>query len=365
MVRFTDPDSHCHVGEAIKNKRAVACSSVAHRGRETVLSRGQRFWSWLLPPRRTYLVPWGGLEVAAIVLMTHLFWVILVETVLDQTGFFARMYGADFPGHLKESAESVDKALAQDRLLLWLSVFCFPFNVATTLVLPRLLSNTQPYQLGLTTHRLGRNVLAGILGWLTLTPLVLGLNLLVGLLYQWVAQGMPKPHALMELSHADPFWHERVLVVLSAVVAAPIWEELLYRGLLQRWFAARSWGGLLACCLAMVLALANHYPVIKTAYIEHNWRGLGVALQPAGFVLLVSPGLALMDRCRRRQAAHAIYGTALLFAIRHSPSWPDPVAIFVLGLGLGWLADRTRSLVGPIVLHSLFNGVACVMMIWF
>jgi membrane protease YdiL (CAAX protease family) len=236
--------------------------------------------------------------------------------------------------------------------------------VATILVLPRLLSNTQPYQLGLTTHRLDRNVLAGTFGWLTLTPLVLGLNILVGYLYQWITQGLPKLHSLTELSHAEPFWQERVIVVLSAVVVAPIGEELLYRGLLQRWLAGRSWGGLLACCLALVLALAMNYQPMKEALLEHNWRGLGVALQPAGFVLLVSPGIALLDRCRRPQAAHAIYGTSLFWAIRHSASWPDPVAIFVLGLGLGWLADRTRSLIGPMVLHALFNGVACVMMIW-
>jgi membrane protease YdiL (CAAX protease family) len=29
---------------------------------------------------------------------------------------------------------------------------------------------------------------------------------------------------------------------------------------------------------------------------------------------------------------------------------------------LGWLAYRTRSIVGPIVLHALFNSIACVEM---
>jgi membrane protease YdiL (CAAX protease family) len=35
------------------------------------------------------------------------------------------------------------------------------------------------------------------------------------------------------------------------------------------------------------------------------------------------------------------------------------VPLFVLALGLGTLAARTRSLVGPIVLHSLFNAASC------
>ena len=41
---------------------------------------------------------------------------------------------------------------------------------------------------------------------------------------------------------------------------------------------------------------------------------------------------------------------------------PRPVA--ASGLGLGWLAQRTRSLAGPIVLHGLFNAVNCAMLFW-
>jgi membrane protease YdiL (CAAX protease family) len=45
--------------------------------------------------------------------------------------------------------------------------------------------------------------------------------------------------------------------------------------------------------------------------------------------------------------------------------WPTPVALFVLALGLGALAYRTQSLVGPVVLHGLFNGFNClVLFLW-
>lgn len=53
----------------------------------------------------------------------------------------------------------------------------------------------------------------------------------------------------------------------------------------------------------------------------------------------------------------AVFGTALLFGMLHVGVWPTPIPLFVLGLGLGWLAWRTQSLVGPIVLHALFNAV--------
>jgi Type II CAAX prenyl endopeptidase Rce1-like len=60
----------------------------------------------------------------------------------------------------------------------------------------------------------------------------------------------------------------------------------------------------------------------------------------------------------RRQEFRAIYGTALLFAMFHVSVWPTPIPLFVLALGLGYLAHRTQSIVGPIVLHVLFNAVA-------
>ena len=57
-----------------------------------------------------------------------------------------------------------------------------------------------------------------------------------------------------------------------------------------------------------------------------------------------------------------MFASSALFAAVHSFAWPSPVALFVLALGLGWLAHRTRSLVGPIVLHGLFNAVSCVLL---
>jgi membrane protease YdiL (CAAX protease family) len=46
-----------------------------------------------------------------------------------------------------------------------------------------------------------------------------------------------------------------------------------------------------------------------------------------------------------------------LFANFHANIWPTPVALFVLALGLGWLAYRTQSVVASIVLHVLFNTI--------
>ena len=57
--------------------------------------------------------------------------------------------------------------------------------------------------------------------------------------------------------------------------------------------------------------------------------------------------------------ARAVYATAALFALLH-PVWPNPVPLFVLGLGLGWLAARTTGLLVPVLVHALFNAVSAV-----
>jgi membrane protease YdiL (CAAX protease family) len=72
----------------------------------------------------------------------------------------------------------------------------------------------------------------------------------------------------------------------------------------------------------------------------------------------------LVWRLSRTPVPPAIFGTSLLFACIHTSVWPTPVPLFVLALGLGVLAQRTQSLVGPIVLHGLFNGISCVLLLW-
>jgi membrane protease YdiL (CAAX protease family) len=89
----------------------------------------------------------------------------------------------------------------------------------------------------------------------------------------------------------------KVMAIFSAVVAAPISEELVFRGLLQRIF---------------------------------------------------------QDLTRRPAAAIVL--TSLAFALVHQPwqLWP---AVFVLSLFLGLAYFRTGNLLVPILAHALFNAV--------
>jgi membrane protease YdiL (CAAX protease family) len=60
------------------------------------------------------------------------------------------------------------------------------------------------------------------------------------------------------------------------------------------------------------------------------------------------------------RAGSAIWATAMLFAALHSGVWPSPIPLFVLGLGLGYVAWRTRSILAPILIHGMFNAVSLI-----
>ena len=88
------------------------------------------------------------------------------------------------------------------RVGLLATALAFPFQVGTVIGVLRFGSGTRPYQFGLTTHRIGRNVLLGVLGWLILTPLVLAVFALTEWLQALLVQGGPAAHPFERLRRA-------------------------------------------------------------------------------------------------------------------------------------------------------------------
>jgi membrane protease YdiL (CAAX protease family) len=329
-------------------------------------------------------VPWSALELLITLFLVFL-WPGAVYQLLHTGGFYRRLHGDEMASMaFADPAEQERQRLALDvlggaaagdgalpvlrhwafyRLNLWAMVFAFPFQVATILLVLHRASGTRLAQLGLTTRALGRNLLAGALGALVLTPAVLGLNYFVNQLYLSSGAGVPQEHPLTLVARQSLVPVEWVLVFLTGMVTAPVLEELMFRGMLQPWFASRPWGGHAAMGASFALALLNCGDRARAA-----WQyGFGPFLQqaaPAVFVLALVPFYLAIWRRSRTPAWPAIFGTALLFASVHASVWPTPVALFFLALGLGGLAWYTRSLAGPIVLHSLFNSYSCVMLLF-
>lgn len=314
----------------------------------------------LLPLPRQRPGQWGGGEVflvfVALILSPG-----VVLTVLIRSGALERFLPADAPA---------------DRQMLWATPAAVLLFAATTMSVLWILSRTRPRQYGLTWSRWRHNlVLAGI-GFAVLTPAALGLHYLA---LQFVE---PVDHFMEKLARSQPSPVDWAFMLFMAAVAAPVMEEILFRGVLLGWLRRASPAGHLIVAASALAFGAD--PFLTAAAGAEGARPLTdpVVWGPLAFgtVLAAAYGTTAMLVWRREtqgRESHpmqpwvspgqlasradlrlAIFGSAMLFAVVHSQAWPSPFALFVFGLVVGWLAQRTQSLLGPIILHALFNTVA-------
>ena len=152
-----------------------------------------------------------------------------------------------------------------------------------------------------------RACLAGCLGMIIALPMTLAVAQVAGFVLEWMTD-----QTFNEIGHgtlvqikeaaADPDL-VLVLIVTMVIVVTPIWEEILYRGLLQE-------------------SIRSH-PLTEG---ESPWV--------------------------------AIVITSLIFATMHGAmvDLRGLPALFVLSLGFGWIYVRTGRLTASIVMHAAFNA---------
>ena len=184
-----------------------------------------------------------------------------------------------------------------------LLLLTFPFILRST-------AGLTPGDLGLTRwNTCLRDARLGVTFCLVLLPLVFSVFA--------AAQQIWKKHDHnVETSMRDQGSLEvATLVVLSAVLVAPITEELLFRGVLLGW-------------LETLAASLN---------VGGRWR------QSIFWIpnILVS----------------------LFFAAIHYPQWPAPIPLFFLSLGLGFLVKQTGRLGASISAHMFFNAISTVILL--
>lgn len=108
---------------------------------------------------------------------------------------------------------------------------------------------------------------------------------------------------LLQSGGSSGLW---VLSGMAVLVSAPLWEEFVFRQLLQGWGEARE-------------------------QELRERRGFAWANGTISLVL-----------------------TAVLFAFVHA-SWPDPLPLLPVAIGLGWLRLKTQGLVASMTMHFLVN----------
>jgi membrane protease YdiL (CAAX protease family) len=164
-------------------------------------------------------------------------------------------------------------------------------------------------RLGLSVPLLGRGLVGGALGALLLIPVTFASTVLTQWLWNALGIEHPGAHELLTILGSDARPGLRSLIVVSAIVLAPAYEEIFFRGHVQ------------------TLLVGAFEKLLHEKRATARWLAIVVA---AGF-----------------------------FAIVHPP-WMAP-PIFVLAVGLGYAYERTGNLWTPIVMHALFNFVSVVL----
>lgn len=156
---------------------------------------------------------------------------------------------------------------------------------------------------GLNIKTIHRDFFAAIVNLLSIWPLMLAaiiVTMFLGKLI-WGPDFNLEPHEELKTITTYPQLYLRVLVIIAAVVVAPVLEEMLFRGMFQ---------------------------TVIRSFLEIR-NGVWIAI-------LISSGLFAM--------AHADTG-----------HWP---ALFILGLCLGYSYEKSGSLLRPIFIHCFFNAIA-------
>ncbi|MCD6304290.1 MAG: CPBP family intramembrane metalloprotease [Planctomycetes bacterium] len=150
--------------------------------------------------------------------------------------------------------------------------------------------------MGLSARRWLNDTVRGVLGYLAVLPVCLGLLLAMTWLFLQVGIE-PKYHmVLRDFRTYSPGW--KVLAVFSTVVVAPLAEEVFFRGLVQ-------------------------------SILRQVFRGPWVA----------------------------ILGAAVFFAAMHFDQPQAIPSLFALAVALGYNYERTGRLLAPILMHATFNAV--------
>ncbi len=156
-----------------------------------------------------------------------------------------------------------------------------------------------PRLLGYTADKIPPGLWKGAIGFAVIMPLMIVAMYALTLFYQLIGYEHPKAHQYLAALDAAPLL-AKLLILCGATIAAPLFEEMLFRG---------------------------HIQSMATRAIGKPWV--------------------------------AIFITATLFAVIHE-AWSAP-PILLLAIALGYAYERTGNLWVPIVMHALFNGTQTVL----
>lgn len=328
-------------------------------------------------PPRSY---WNGIAVLVsfviFAMLAH-----VVQSVLIKINFFEHVYGPKFPPiPLENAPPPEDMAAAAAIRFLWSGTIAFLLQVGLIVAIVRAQGGPNP----ISGRMLGMNIASGYLTWLMITPAAYSVFVLANLAHSWLTNNPPDKHPLTLLGDlgGDVEW---TLFILQTVFMAPVLEELVFRGVLLPWLSRKhvpeemtpytvlpTMRSNVVLFMAFAVAVMLHLDDWRRAIADNDFRNALARMLPGLFFLAIVPLYWVLPKMRRlrkhlrvrsEQQVRAILASSALFAAFHATVWPSPIPLFVLAMGLGYLAIRTRSLVGPILVHGMFNAIGALYLV--
>lgn len=204
--------------------------------------------------------------------------------------------------------------------------------------------------LGASMRQFPRGVLWGVLALLLVIPWMLTASVLLQVVLKAAGIELETVHEIIRAMREFASPELIAWGLVSAVVVAPIAEEVLFRGVLQTTLV-HIWARLFDPPLAQGEAMPA--PTAEAAI------PMAVLAEPLSMSAPGSMPAAPAERpVRHMPSATArwagIVATSLVFAALHE-TWSIPV-IFLLSLALGYLYERTGNLWTAITVHLGFNA---------
>jgi membrane protease YdiL (CAAX protease family) len=224
--------------------------------------------------------------------------------------------------------------------------------------------------LGYDAAKLGPGVKLGLLAMVFTLPLLFALGLALEQFYGLVGYEHPREHMLLKVLGEASTPLARAMIVVGAVLGAPLCEELLFRAHLQtlmRRLVMRMFKRpppATAEPLPMPRPVAVRFdplmPPPALPPLAEFAASVPAPVPPPGDVPAAVPPLTLTpDRPPPGQPAWtawvAILVTSLVFALIHE-TWSAPL-IFALSVCFGYAYERTNNLWVTITMHAVFNGL--------
>ncbi|MEX2176120.1 MAG: CPBP family intramembrane glutamic endopeptidase [Pirellulaceae bacterium] len=308
-------------------------------------------------PRRA--VPWGLIDLVAVI-------VLYIVAIFAAQLLFAGL------GWLPQAANGKELTLADKGLLVWMNIVVSLGLLAVALPLIVLRTGANWRDLGFSWREAWSDLKLGAIAFVMLAPPVYAIQ---GTLhYYW----KPSKHPLLEMFKESPDAGFFALLFVAAAVVAPIFEELVFRvllqGFLERAFSiCRRAYNFQDQILELVFGTSSQNAPLQPAVVADST--LLQPFTPAGELNPYLPPAILLDSTETPiraeladeampppltdwRAFFPIALSALIFALMHYSHGPDWVALTLLAAGMGYLYQRTHRLLPSLVVHVLLNSLS-------